>query len=128
MAWVRQNLLTLAAMTVIASGCATGNTTLNDVGIDGATVVRVTNNNWSDMTIYLVRDGTRHRLGSVTSQGTHIFAIPTHLVTTTGSLHLMADPIGSARTFVSSPILLSPGQTAEWQLENSLALSSIWIR
>lgn len=120
--------MVLAAGGLLA-GCAHGYTETQDVAVeDDRTMVRVTNNNWSDMTIYLLRSGSRRRLGTVTSQATHTFVVPAHLVVSSSSVHLVADPIGSSRTFTSAPILINPGQTAEWKLENSLALSSIWIR
>lgn len=133
MTQVGQYLSVFAMVGLAAGGCAHGNTSMQDadwaeMGDGDRTVVRVTNNNWSDMTIYVVRDGLRHRLGTVTSQTTERFAVPTHFMAASGRVHLLADPIGSRNTFLSSPIVITPGQTAEWQLENSLALSSIWIR
>ena len=70
--------MTLATASVLLMGCAHGNTGVaraheQDDGLLDAgmtqqrTVVHVTNNNWSDMTIYLVRDGSQQRLGSVPS-------------------------------------------------------------
>jgi hypothetical protein len=49
-------------------------------------------------------------------------------MSTSDAVRLMADPIGSTRVFTSPPLLIAPGQRAEWRLENSLALSSFWIR
>jgi hypothetical protein len=138
-----RNLVALAAVTLSAGGCAYGSTmtdnsmtdeamsdeTMTDVALsDDRTVVRVTNNNWSDMTIYLLRSGARRRLGTVTSQSTHTFVVPTSMISLSSRVYLLADPIGSARTFTSAPLIINPGQTAEWKLENSLALSSVWIR
>jgi hypothetical protein len=126
---VRQNLLALAAMLLAAGGCAYGNTTMHDAGMqDDRTFIRVMNNNWSDMTIYLVRGGMQRRLGTVTSQTSHTFVVPTHLISSANDVRLLADPIGSSRKFASPAIMLNAGQTAEWQLENSLALSSVWVR
>lgn len=126
---IRRNLMMLASVTVLAGGCAYGHTTMDDAAMaDDRTEVRVTNNNWSDMTIYLLRAGTRQRLGTVTSQMTHTFVVPSHLISSSSQVYLMADPIGSRHAFRSAPVILNPGQTAEWKLENSLALSSMWIR
>ncbi|HSJ32298.1 MAG TPA: hypothetical protein VK933_12735 [Longimicrobiales bacterium] len=135
----RSGLMTLATASVLLLGCAHGNTGvaraheqddgLLDAGLtQQRTMVHVTNNNWSDMTIYLVRDGSRQRLGSVPSQSSHSFAVPTHLIMSASRVHLLADPIGSSKTFLSPALMLSPGQKAEWQLENMLSLSSMWVR
>ncbi|HEX2167768.1 MAG TPA: hypothetical protein VHG09_11105 [Longimicrobiales bacterium] len=122
--------MALAAVTMLAGGCAYGNTTMDDTATiaDDRTVIQVANNNWSDMTIYLMRNGQRQRLGTVTSQSSEVFVVPTAIISTAADIRLVADPIGSSRTFTSPAIVLTPGQKAEWQLENSLALSSMWIR
>jgi uncharacterized cupredoxin-like copper-binding protein len=124
-----RSIMALATVTLMAGGCAYGHTTMDDAAMSNdRTVVRVTNNNWSDMTIYLVRSGARQRLGTVTSQSTDTFVVPSYILSSSAQVYLMADPIGSTRTFTSAPVLIHPGQTAEWQLENSLALSSMWVR
>lgn len=124
-----RDTMALATVILMAGGCAYGHTTMDDAAMaDDRTVVRVTNNNWSDMTIYLMRSGARQRLGTVTSQSTHAFVVPSYVMSSAGQVYLMADPIGSTRAFTSAPVIIQPGQTAEWQLENSLALSSMWIR
>lgn len=131
--------MALGTASVFVAGCAHGtggmqrvhqqDNGLLDAGVtQERTEVRVTNNNWSDMTIYLVRDGSQQRLGSVPSQSSHSFVVPTHLLVSAGRVQLMADPIGSSRTFLSPVLLISPGQKAEWQLENMLSLSSMWVR
>lgn len=125
-----RHLMALATATMLAGGCAYGNTTMDDAAAfgDERTVIHVANNNWSDMTIYLLRDGYRQRLGTVTSQSSDTFVVPTHLIASAADVRLLADPIGSSRTFTSPAILIAPGQRTEWQLENSLALSSMWVR
>jgi hypothetical protein len=129
---VNQSLIALAAAAVIAGGCASATGTTQRQNADAAgerTMIRVNNHNWSDMTVYLVRNGARMRLGSVSSLDTRTFEIPMSLLASTGdAVRLMADPIGSTRVFTSPPLLIAPGQRAEWRLENSLALSSFWIR
>ena len=116
--------------TLVASGCATGYETAqpNNYIDEGPTTIMVSNHNWSDMNIYLVLNGTRRRLGTVTSQSTEEFPIPAYALASSQRIYLLADPIGSTQTFLSEPIQLNPGQRAEWRLENSMALSSLFIR
>lgn len=131
MTGVSEILLALATAALVAGGCASGTGTMQShdaAAADGRTMIRVNNHNWSDMTVYLVRNGAKLRLGSVSSLDTRTFEVPTHLLISTGAVHLIADPIGSTRLFASPPVLIAPGQRAEWRLENSLAMSSFWIR
>jgi hypothetical protein len=131
MTGVGESLLALATAAFIAGGCASGTGTMqrqDAAAADGRTMIRVNNHNWSDMTVYLVRNGARLRLGSVSSLDTRTFEVPTHLLISTGEVRLIADPIGSTRLFASPPLVIAQGQRAEWRIENSIALSSFWIR
>jgi len=125
----KYGLLSLAAAALLATGCAHGNTArAADEADEPEAMLQVSNQNWSDMNVYLVRGGSKQRLGTVGSNMTGRFKLPRHIFTSTEPLQLLADPIGSARTYTSPPLLVSPGQTVEWRLENNVALSSYFIR
>lgn len=86
--------------------------------------VRVQNHNWEDMVIYAVRNSTRSRLGQVTSMSTVSFLIPRAFMGAGGDIRLLADPIGSTRTFLTDALLLSPGAQIDLYLENHLPAST----
>jgi hypothetical protein len=73
----------------------------------GATV-RVENRAFTDMTIYIVHQTQRIRLGTVSALGTTTFPIPRRFVSG-ASLRFLADPLGSDRTPVSEEISVFPG-------------------
>ncbi|HEX6940279.1 MAG TPA: hypothetical protein VF158_12770 [Longimicrobiales bacterium] len=89
---------------------------------------QVRNNNWSDVTVYLLNGGTRLRLGMVTSMSEELFRVPGGLVSTTADVRLLLDPLGSAQGFVTEPILVQPGQTVQMNVENHLPLTNwaVW--
>lgn len=89
--------------------------------------VRVENHNWLDVDVYAVREGTKYRLGTVTSMTAHVFQLPAGLFTQSGDFRLLVDPIGSSEVFVTEPLLVGPGQQVDWSVENHLALSSYRI-
>jgi hypothetical protein len=74
-----------------------------------ATTVRVQNQNFLDMNIYVVRGGVRARLGTVTGNSTARFTIPVSYVQSLTSLRFLADPIGARRAPISEEITVSPG-------------------
>ncbi|MBI4544809.1 MAG: hypothetical protein HY703_06425 [Gemmatimonadetes bacterium] len=119
----------LAAALLLSGACATG---LHDAGGRGSpgreTTVSVENRNWADMNVYVVRAGARTRLGMVTSMNRATFAIPQTMTAGGGDIALLADPIGSSATFQTEPILLAPGQHIVWLIENSIQLSSLFVR
>jgi hypothetical protein len=120
----------VAMVGVLAGGCASG--TGGAVATNGAggevTVVEVSNHNWADMNVYAVHMGTRTRLGTVVSMTTRRFTLQSRARVSDGTLRLMASPIGSTRTHLTDPILVREGDRVEWNLENSLALSSYMVR
>lgn len=86
--------------------------------------VHVQNHNWEDVVIYAVRNSTRSRLGQVTSMSTVSFVIPRAFMGTGSDIRLLADPIGSSRTFLTDALLLSPGVQIDLYIENHLPASS----
>lgn len=128
MSKIIQSVALSAMLTFGAGACASG-----FGGGDGGfrqspdTLVQVENNNWSDMTIYVVRSGTRMRLGTVVSMNSTIFVVPPSMVNASGEVQLIADPIGGSATFTTHPVLVNPGQQIEFTLENNINLSSLSV-
>lgn len=74
-----------------------------------ATTVRVRNQNFLDMNIYVVRGGIRSRLGTATGNSTVTFRIPPSFVQVLTVLRFQADPIGGRGAPVTEEITVSPG-------------------
>lgn len=91
-------------------------------------VVRVSNNNPLDMTVYAVNQSMRVRLGTVSTATTQRFTLNLHQISPTGDLQLLADPVGSRRTLTSEQIHVFAGQAVEWTLQADLRQSSLVIR
>lgn len=73
------------------------------------TTLRVRNQNFLDMNIYVVRGGVRSRLGTATGNSTATFRIPTAFVQVLTVLRFQADPIGGRGAPVSEEVTVSPG-------------------
>ncbi len=91
------------------------------------TTVLVTNNNWATVVVYAVREGSRTRLGTVTSMRTELLRFPRGSMPAGGSVRLMVDPIGSRISYTSPVVQVMPGQQIEFNIENQLAISSISV-
>ena len=88
--------------------------------------VRVTNNNWLDMRIYVVETAIgrrRWRLGEVTSFSTARFEIPDRLGADLGSLILVAEAIGSRQRRFTDRLQTWSGALVDWNIEARLNLS-----
>ena len=88
--------------------------------------VRVRNNNWLDMRIYVVETTLGRRrwpLGTVTSLSTARFEIPDHLGADLGSVILVAEAIGSRQRRFTDRLQTWPGALVAWSIEGRLQLS-----
>lgn len=93
------------------------------------TMIEVTNNNWSDMVVYLrANGGMRQRLGMVTSMRRERLRISPAMLPTAATVQLEGDPVGSYRTFLSDPITLERGGTLVWRIEATPSLSFLSAR
>ena len=90
--------------------------------------ISVSNSNPLDMTVYVLNQSMRMRLGTVSTASTQHFTLSLHQISPTGELQLLADPVGSRRTFTSEPIHVFAGQAVEWVLQADLRQSTLTIR
>lgn len=124
-----RNLVAVLAVAATAAACSAsdGARTGPQPARADAAKVRVTNSNWSDMTVYVERSGHRSRLGTVTSMQTSTFKIPPSMMSGTGNLRLVADPMGSTQPYVTPTLQVWAGQTIEFNIQNHLAISSVSV-
>lgn len=101
----------LLGVLAFAAACVSGRGTRP--GTEERAYVEVQNNDFSDMTIYVVDGAQRVRLGQATGSRTTRFAIPTALIGFGRDLVFLADPIGSSRASVSERIYVTPGETIQ---------------
>lgn len=121
-----------AAALLLLTACASGGSLKQGpkAPAEPTTRVQVTNNNWADMTVYLENAGMKVRLGTVTSMGKGSFRVPRAFLNSTGTVRLIADPVGSRSVHTTSPVQVWPGQLVDFTIENHLAVSSVavWSR
>ena len=104
----------LAAVLGAAISACAHRTQVNSNEDTGPTQVRVVNQGYADMDIFVLSTGTgRIRLGTVTGNSTATFTLPGFLVGHATQVRFLADPIGSNRTPVSDQITVEPGETVE---------------
>jgi len=88
--------------------------------------VRVSNNSWLNMRIYVVETVTRRnrwRLGTVTALSKARFELPEHLGAELGHLVLVAVPIGSRQRQFTDRLQTWPGALVEWNINTQPGLS-----
>jgi hypothetical protein len=86
--------------------------------------VQIDNQNISDMSIYLLRSGSRWLVGQAGGLKKSTLKIPASVAPTDLRIRLLADPIGSSRT-VTTPLLIVPrGQKIYWSIGSDPSMST----
>ena len=90
--------------------------------------LRVTNSNWSDVRIYVVRGTMWVRLGTVTTNSTVDFTIPADFLSGAGNVTLVADPVAGRASWTTPLPAISEGDEFELVVENFLQYSHLVVR
>jgi len=90
-------------------------------------ILRVANHNYLDVVIYVLHDGERTRVGTVTGSSSAVLYLPPHLLGAERVIQLLGDPIGSTDVASTEAISVQPGQSIEWTLETDLSRSSVAV-
>lgn len=122
---------TLTSVTVLAyASCAPNAPSRLNWGTlsEGQDILVVAENHvWNDVVIYSEVLGSRIRLGMVVTGESRRFRIPIHQ-RSASSIELIADPIGSTRTFRSGAVVVAPGQEIRWRIHRNAAVRNVTIR
>ena len=89
--------------------------------------LQVTNHNYLDVIVYVVHDGQRTRIGTVTGSSAQVFSLPPRLLGQAHEIQLLGDPIGSPDFAVTELLFVQPGQVIDWTLESDLRRSSVGV-
>jgi hypothetical protein len=85
--------------------------------------VQIDNQNFNDVEIYVVRNGTRWLLGQAGGLSKTTLIIK-NAVPGDGRVRLLADPIGGVRPFTTPTLIVSPGQRIFWTIGSDPATST----
>lgn len=97
------------------------------VAIEEDLVLQVSNNNWSDVVVYMVHDGRRIRFSVVTAARSAEFAIPARLINSNGTVQFVVHRIGGTDEYVSPAVSVRLGHTVTLSLESNLVRSSLGV-
>jgi hypothetical protein len=78
--------------------------------------VRIDNQNFNDMDIYLLDRGARVLLGSASGLTKTTLLLPAGSTASGGRVTLQADPIGAAAPIRTPQLLVAPGQEVYWTI------------
>ncbi len=94
---------------------------------EGEVALRVANHTNLDVVVYLVHDGVRTRVGTVTAASSTAFLLPVRALGRGREIRLFGDPIGGRDHAETESIVIQPGQRIEWTLEPELRRSTVAV-
>jgi hypothetical protein len=99
----------ILVLAIASIGCRTGKASRNTDEGPLRTTIDVQNQDFNDMTVYVIVNGARTRLGTAPGNKTTVLTIPEYLLFGTTFVRFVCDPIGGTRTPVTEEIDVSPG-------------------
>lgn len=89
-----------------------------DTGIipNQATILRVDNQSFNDMRIYVIQGGQRIRVGTANGKNTTTFKVPRSVISGFTTVRVEAVPIGANGHSVSEEISVQPGEELELRI------------
>ncbi len=87
--------------------------------------IKVVNNNWLDMRLYVIVGSVRYRLGTVNGLGRQTLQVPASAISIGNDIRLVAVPLGQRSANYSPVMFVSPGDELEYRIESMLALSAL---
>ena len=121
----------LWTLAVAAQGCwwrrGHGDGESQERASEANVTLQVTNHNYLDVVVYVIHDGQRTRVGTVTGSSAQVFTLPGRLLGQAHEIRLYGDAIGSEDFAFTELLLVHPGQYVEWTLETDLRRSSVGV-
>lgn len=115
--------VTALVLSVAVFGCAS---TQAGAPERAPTQIRVSNFNPLTVNVYAVSSGQNLRLGQINTGRTEVFRVPRGV--NEFDLRILVDPIGSRLSWMTDPLVFTPGDVIEVRIESNLDLTSVTFR
>jgi len=111
-----------AVLLSVAPGCRSATPEPSEAPAPQGLQLVVHNNNFLDMAVWAVSNGTPARIGTVTGSSSRTFALTASMFGAS-EFDLLATPIGGSGRASSGPLVVTAGRTVFFTIEPQLALS-----
>lgn len=94
----------------------------DDLDLNAESSLHVENHHWGDVDIYVVHDGQRSRLGTVTATTEENFSLTSGLIGHSGTIQFLAHAVGMQGNLNSEAIAIRPGgMQVNWVIESNMS-------
>jgi hypothetical protein len=121
--------LRLVLLAALLTGCAHRSSSSVEAvpPPEGDWTLTINNRHWLDVSIYVMYDGGRAHVGSVSATRAETYTLPFRMISSGRTVRLEANPIGATRTVRTDALAVQSGQHVEWTLETGLERSSVAV-
>ena len=120
----RLGLLLVAA---IVAGCSHRRSSSVEGGPAGDWTLTVNNHHWLDVSVVVLYDGGRARVGTVPATHKETYSLPFRMITAGRTVRLEGNPLGATKNVTTDALTVRGGGHVEWTLETGLERSSVAI-
>jgi hypothetical protein len=122
-----RNLFALLLIVCVVASCSRNRRVSEGLGPDSESTLHVENHHYGDVDIYVIHDGSRSRIGTVTAITDQTFTLNSRLIGTVGTMQLLAHGVGSSGNLSSEQFAIRPGMQINWTLDSRLARATLAI-
>jgi hypothetical protein len=122
-----RNLFGLLLVVCVAASCTHNKRAVDDTRADSEATLHVENHHYGDVDVYVIHNGSRTRVGSVTATSDETFTLNSRVIGTVGTMQLVAHGVGEAGSLSSEQFSIRSGMQINWTLDSNLSRATLSI-
>lgn len=122
-----RNLFALLLIVCVATSCSHNKHASDSMEESADATLHVENHHYGDVDIFVIHNGSRTRVGSVTASSDQTFTLNSRIIGTVGTLQILAHGIGEPGSVTSESFSIRRGMQISWTLDSSLSRATLAI-
>jgi hypothetical protein len=122
-----RTLFALLLVVCVGTSCSHNKRVSDDLEVNSESTLHVENHHYGDVDIFVIHNGSRLRVGSVTATSDQTFTLNSRIIGTVGTLQILAHGIGESGNLVSESFAIRPGMQITWTLDSNLSRATLAI-
>jgi hypothetical protein len=122
-----RKLFALFLIMCVAASCSRNRRPSDALDSASESTLHVENQGYGDVDIFVIHDGSRSRIGTVTASSDQTFTLNPRIIGTVGTMQLLAHAVGTSGSLSSEQFAIRPGMQITWTLDSSLSRAMLAI-
>jgi hypothetical protein len=122
-----RNLFVLVLIVCVTMSCSHKQRASDSMEESADATLHVENHHYGDVDIFVIHNGSRTRVGSVTASSDQTFTLNSRIIGTVGTLQLLAHGIGEQGSLSSESFSIRRGMQISWTLDSSLSHATLAV-